>query len=635
MPQFIGVSNIVLTDGGAPGALTPVSFTVAGDLLLWFHYSNADTGNETVTPPTGFTPIINQISTGFGLMALAWRIRQAGDTTYTATVTNHTTGTGGDTIIEWVETYTDVDLTTPVNDVSAALSTWASALPLGPVSASGINPVPVNGVVVVYAGRRENITGQTLLTGDGLSWWGASPDPSFYQVLGNTNLGRDAGAVRQYGVNNTQSPVTLTDKSITTTGTAQAGAGFVVVLNPPPARVVGGIWAESNNFVGPVKDGNGNLYTMTENCEGSPDLMIRKSHDGGDTWLAVDSKGFPSTEDAESLWFQQVGTTVYVLHQRSGTMVVNMHSFNTSDAASNPDTWQLKDNQVHLPTTAPANQAVSLVVRANGDAYAFYRTDPVSGFQRLGYRKKPSGGVWGAESQVDTTASKSFTQVMAVKGAAEVIHVFYKNDTDSKILWRTLDGDTLSGATILNPSSTTSDDETAASPPVYLDVGGTERVFCAWKRLSDSFLIGVAVDGGTPGGEETVSHVAVYEDPPLMASLQTVATLVADPATGKIHALYADDATHDLWHRVRNGTWGTQTEILDNRDMQVMNATIFTHSAGNGGGKVIGVVYDDAQGLNRGVPRYTEIAVTDTPPPAVSDTPRPPTRSRFMQHLAS
>jgi len=621
MPQFVGVSNIVLTNGGAPTALTPAALTVVGDLLLWFHYTNADTGTETVTPPTGFTPIFNAISTGFGLLALAWKIRAVSETTYTASVTNHTSSTTGDTIIEWVETWNDVDLTTPVNDVSGALSTWASSLTMGPVSASGLNQVPPNGVVIVYAGRRENITAETLLTGDGLSWWGTAADATFHQILGDTALGRDAGALRQYGVNNTQSPVTLTDKSITTTGTAQAGAGVMLVLNPPPAQEVGGVYAESNNFVGPFKDANGNLYTLTENCEGRPDLMIRKSHDGGDTWLAMNSKNYPAEQDAESVWMQQAGTTLFMVHQRSGTMVVKYHSFNTSDAGASPDTWQLKDEVVHLPTTAPANQAVALVVRANGDAYAFYRTDPVSGFQRLGYRKKPSGGAWGAESQVDTTASKSFTQVMAVKGASEVIHVFYKNDTDSKILWRTLTGDTLSGSTVLNPSSTTTDDETAASPPVYVDVGGTERVICGWKRLSDSLLIGVVIDGGTPGGEEQISHVAVYEDPPLVSSLQTVATFAADPATSKLHVLYADNATQDLWHRVRDGSWAAETEILDGRHMQILSATVFTHSAGNGGAKVLGVVYDDAEGQNRGKPRYTEItlpAAAGTPPQFLS-----------------
>jgi hypothetical protein len=601
--QYVGVSNISTVI--PPGALTPFSLTVTGDLLLWFHYSNVDTGTETVTPPTGFTPIFNALDVGNGLLALAWRIRQAGDTTYTASVTNHATGTSGDSCLEWVETWNDVDMVNPVNDVSAALSAWASSLTLGPISASGLNQVPPGGVVIVYGGRIENITGQTLLTGDGLSWWG--PDASQHDIRGDTTTGRDAGAVRQYGINNTESPITLTDKSITTTGTAQAGAGFMVILNPPAAGVVGGIWPESNNFIGPFKDTNGNLYTLTENQENRPDLMIRKSHDGGDTWLAMDSKNYPVEEDAESLWCQQVGTVIYVLHQRSGTYNVRLHSFNTSDAASNPDTWQLKDDLVITPGTVPTNQAVSLAIRANGDAYAFYRGAPISTFQQVYYKKKPSGGAWGSEVRIDSTASKSFTQVQVVLGASEVIHIFYKNDTDSKILWRTLTGDTLSGSTILNPSSTTTDDETMASPPVYLDVGGTERILVAWKRLSDSFLIGVAIDGGTPGSEEAISHVAVYEDPPLVASLQTVATFVPDPATGKIHTLYADDATHDLWHRVRNGTWAAQTEILDGREMQFMSGGIYTHSAGNGGAKVLGVIYDDAQGLNRGQPRYTEI----------------------------
>jgi hypothetical protein len=82
MPMFVGTSNIVLTNGGAPTALTVNSLSVVGDLLLFFHYSNVDGTTETVTAPTGFTEVINERQQNFGLICLAWRIRQAGDQRY-------------------------------------------------------------------------------------------------------------------------------------------------------------------------------------------------------------------------------------------------------------------------------------------------------------------------------------------------------------------------------------------------------------------------------------------------------------------------------------------------------------------------------------------------------------------------
>jgi hypothetical protein len=99
---FVGASNLIATNGTAPGAITPHASTVNGNLLLWFHYSRATGGNETVVFPAGWNQVFNSVTANNGLVAMAWRNRTAGDTTYTATVTNHTTGTSGETILEWI-----------------------------------------------------------------------------------------------------------------------------------------------------------------------------------------------------------------------------------------------------------------------------------------------------------------------------------------------------------------------------------------------------------------------------------------------------------------------------------------------------------------------------------------------------
>jgi hypothetical protein len=219
---FVGASNLIATNGTAPGAITPHASTVNGNLLLWFHYSRATGGNETVVFPAGWNQVFNSVTANNGLVAMAWRNRTAGDTTYTATVTNHTTGTSGETILEWIETYSGHDPVNPIVNFTASLSTWASSTTLGSIVAPASPTVHPGDMAVVFAGRFENISAQTTLTGDNLTWAQGTRN--------DTTQGTDAGAVTQRGLNSSGSNQTLTAKSITTTGTAQAGAGRMFII---------------------------------------------------------------------------------------------------------------------------------------------------------------------------------------------------------------------------------------------------------------------------------------------------------------------------------------------------------------------------------------------------------------------
>jgi hypothetical protein len=223
--SYIGVSNLIATNGGAPGAITVNASTQIGDLLVFYHYSRATGGNETVTVPSNFTTVVNTVIANFGLVAVAYKERASGDTTYTATITNHTTGTSGETVLEFIETYRGHDLANAVSS-GASVSNWASSLTLGPVGEQILAPttdtVEPGDMAIVFAGRFENITAQTTLTGDNLTWNA--------RTLNNTTLGLDAACVTQNGLNNTSSNQTITDKSVTTTGTAQAGAGTIFII---------------------------------------------------------------------------------------------------------------------------------------------------------------------------------------------------------------------------------------------------------------------------------------------------------------------------------------------------------------------------------------------------------------------
>ena len=224
--MFAGVSNYLGTNGSAPYALTPNHHTRAGDLLIFYHYSRATGGNETVTIPTGFTSIANSLSANNGLIATGYRYFQAGDTTFTATITNHTSGTTGETVVEWIETYRATAASNPIGSVTASLSTWAtSSTTAGPISPPADATLPAGAQVVVFGGRFDDAGTRATLTGDNLTW---AARGSIAATSGN-----DAGGFVQTGLNESGTSQTITSKTFTLSSASTAtGAGWMFTVLP-------------------------------------------------------------------------------------------------------------------------------------------------------------------------------------------------------------------------------------------------------------------------------------------------------------------------------------------------------------------------------------------------------------------
>ena len=225
VPTHIGDSSPITTNGVAPGAITPHASTATGDLLIWYHFSKINTNStQSVTPPTGFTTIFNSRS-AVGLIAAAWKFRAGGETTYTATIANHVSGNSGDAICEFIETWRGTDDYAPISVGGFPIATDAvSDLTVAATSSNSQVQVPTDGVWIIMGGREENTTAQTTLSGDGLTWTA--------DMLIDTTLGSDASLVTQYGVNTTGSPVTVTPKTITVTGTSTTSSSGNFMLKP-------------------------------------------------------------------------------------------------------------------------------------------------------------------------------------------------------------------------------------------------------------------------------------------------------------------------------------------------------------------------------------------------------------------
>ena len=374
-----------------------------------------------------------------------------------------------------------------------------------------------------------------------------------------------------------------------------------VTLNVPD-YLIGGTFAETPNRAGPICDANGNLYVILEYADTSSWPMILKSADGGKSWLPQNTANAPTNDDLESVDIEQVGSTLHILQYANYEIYYD--TFRTSDNAS-PDTWGVQNQLIHNPTVDPGNQYGSIAVRSDGSVVAVYRTDPSATFQRLGLRVRSTGGTWGSEQIIDSTASVSFSAAEVVRGEADLVYVFYVDLTNGALYYKTLStGDVLSARTqIATGLSTSGSREHAAIKPVYYDDDGAETVVVMYSKSTD-ILWAKPIVNGTPGTELQVSGVAVLGN-----ANSTSGPIAASALSGKtVYAAYSDASTSDIWYdeNADAAGWATDVEILNNTTCRTISANVYTHSAGNGGAKVLGYFYDTSSGGYTGELFYGE-----------------------------
>jgi hypothetical protein len=384
---------------------------------------------------------------------------------------------------------------------------------------------------------------------------------------------------------------------------------------------IGGTHAEGSNRLGPFADSTGAIYFMDEIQPIPPEPEMWKSSDGGATWAVVDEPGAPTggtIRDLESVWIAQSAGTLHIVRQRSGTAGAHTAyvQFSTSDHPTAPDRWGAVET-VNTVAIDPDDQACSIVRNANGGLYVFYRGAPsVSGGipatrdERVFYRKRSAGGAWGPEQTVAATAGISYTQIQAIPGLdGTTIHVLYKDHTNANIVYRTLDtrSDTLSSARTLNTSATHGVVNPMATPAVALHAAGTERIVVAWANAA-GLLVATTIDNGVIRPNDAVSDRAVWIGGGQIRSKQPVATLAADETTGRVYALYADAATHDIYQDVRDSSWGVDVEALDAVEAQYISANIIQRTAS----RDLAMIYDDNPTglLDAGVPTYSALRLS-------------------------
>jgi hypothetical protein len=398
----------------------------------------------------------------------------------------------------------------------------------------------------------------------------------------------------------------------------------LTVANDPGQ--IGGTRAESpaRMFVATAE---GDLYCLVEYTDISTKnrAVMMKSTDGGDSWNPVDEVNAPTDQDLEACDMDYIAAddTIHIAIQGPSGDDVFYWTFLTSGHPTTPDTWGISET-VDTAASPATSQAVAIAHRdGDGTTVLFYK-DNDGANDRVRYRIR--NGTWGAEQTLDLEVSTSIHGVRLAKESDDTLHIFYlaRDPGVSAELWhRWLNPstDTLSSRTQVNQTAVMENGSDSHNGPTtqprVWDDGGTIRVGIGYVDVGDDLYWNqspISTIGFT--SEVLISDADVKMSG--AGSHQAVADAIVDDVNDEPWALWSDEADEDLMSDTRiSGSWGADTErrvgIID-----LVRAETFTHSAGNGGGRVVGILIEDNPNTTisggTGYTRYIELALTVAEP---------------------
>lgn len=323
------------------------------------------------------------------------------------------------------------------------------------------------------------------------------------------------------------------------------------------------------HYGGPFRDANGNLYWAGKHGAA---LEVWKSTDDGATWAEQDSGNRPSvTTDLISLWVYQDGDTLHIVLSDTNKDIEYVQ-FRTSDHAS-ADTYATNE-VIHAVSDTVNEEGCSIAIRSDGDRVVFYAsaTETVHGSQksRLSIRVH-EGTSWTdqdfqqIEDQSDDGAGQ-FQHPVIVRGASDLMHLFYFDDQTNDLLHRTFSSTNVF-APLLSAAPDTLDANAGggASRPltngVYYDDGGVEVITIGFRQ-SDNDLDAIELRDNVA---ETTEEVSDSTDVAFSFGVVS-AGLAIDESTGNtVFAFWRDDVTDDLFRdsNADGAGWGTDaTELV-------------------------------------------------------------------------
>jgi hypothetical protein len=372
-------------------------------------------------------------------------------------------------------------------------------------------------------------------------------------------------------------------------GAVLAGSRNPALRLTIPPRHVGGTFVETPGRIGPWQARNGDLYFIMEPAETDNLFMMIKSTDHGLTWREIDGSNRPATNDLEAVDARQVGDTIHIVHQVTGS--TRYHAFRTSDHAVHPDTWVVRDEVA--ATGSSVAQAATLAVRSDGSIVAFYVTDTVH------YNVRSSGRTWGADTALDPGIAPKSAGPRAVLGANDTVHVAYYG-MDGSIWYRRLLADgTLTGRQQLASGvGATRAAYGTVLPLVFIP--RTNTLVIIYRHADGRLWERRVADEGAPTPPVQVTDRAVIQD--AVDSQQPAADAVLDGET--VRVLFVEEASRSIFSTYHDGGWKPSILRVDKILGSWIRGNVYTRPDGR---KVHGYIYDAGSDGGAGMNRYDEI----------------------------
>lgn len=347
-------------------------------------------------------------------------------------------------------------------------------------------------------------------------------------------------------------------------GGAGGGGGLGPDVEVDLPGTIEGVEPEAHAHHPPMMDAEGTLYRVTESPQAEENRpMMMRSTDWGATWAEVDEMGRPEAHDLEGCWQLQVDDAIHLSVASSSS--VWFATFHTSAAATGADTWVAEEVvEEDLGNEGGVVQFSSMTRTSDGRFWLFHSDTMIDGRQQIGFRQRSEGGDWSGKRSLGDEDG-SWTGPVAVLGADDVTHVFYKDHLEDQLLWRTLsaDGD-LSDAVRVDTAGT-SGERLPHTNAVRLDDDGRDVVVIAFTD-DDGTLRSVTIEDGVVGPDEAVSLAPALENPDVAKNDGAVAHLAVDGTT--VHALWSDLESGDVLHasRADGGAWSEPAIAWDSGD---------------------------------------------------------------------
>jgi hypothetical protein len=363
----------------------------------------------------------------------------------------------------------------------------------------------------------------------------------------------------------------------------------VLRLAIPPGHV-GGTFVENPGRIGPWRAANGDLYFVMEPAETENVFMMIKSADNGRTWREVDGANRPVTNDLESVDTRQVGDTIHILHQVTGSS--RYHAFRTSDHPTRPDTWGVRD-EVAGRVQAIA-QTAALEVRSDGSMVAFYL-----GQSKIHYSVRSTAGAWSAVMTLDPDIAPNQAGPQAVRGASDTVHLAYYG-TDGTIWYRRFlpDGTITSREQLATGAGTSRAEYGAVLPLVYIPESNT--VVIIYRLDSGNLWERRVVNHGRPTPAMRVTDRIVITD--AVDSQQPGADAVRDGNT--VQLLFIEKSSRSIFSTHDRGGWQPPTLQVGKIIGSWLRGNIYTRPDGV---RVYGYIYDAGSEGGAGMNRFAEL----------------------------